>query len=120
MDYLLSHEWKAKNTSYTFLVRKGCRYIESQELFVYTFPVNKWKDFTTLVCTIVIFNEGDVHINVCSNDGYSYPPFYDPKIKGFDEFLTQINERILDKFRYLGIYEPKQKHRKNNKGKIKK
>ncbi len=118
MDYLLNHNWKAKNISYTYLMKKGCKYIDSKELFIYTFPVYKYKEYTTLFCTIVILPDKTVNINVCTNQGYSYPPFYDPNIKGYNEMLISINEEILKKFKMLHIYEEKEK-RGNRKKDIK-
>lgn len=121
MDLIINHNWTIKNISYSFLIRKGCKYVESRDIYVYTFPVNRWNDLNTLMCTIVIFPEDrSVNVNVCSNEGYPYPPFYDPNLGGYEEFITRINQNILNKFKFLGIYEPKQKHRKNNKEKIKK
>ena len=122
MDLIINHKWKIRKISHNCLIQKGCKYIESRDIYVYTFPVNIQNKCSTLLCSIIIFpDDKSININMCSNEGYPYPPFYDPNLEYYKDFMDKINKIIFSKFKFLGIYEPKQKYKKrNNKEKLNK
>lgn len=110
MERLLDYKWKAKNLRESYLIKRGCKYLERDGKYIYSFTIDKWKDCSVLYGRITIDNEtGNVDLNCYTEDGAFFSQFYNPDNRGYEEYLNKINEAFQKKFELLGIYQKKRK-----------
>ena len=117
MQRFLDSKFKAEKNDYDFFIKHGCRFksIDGEKAYIYTFPLEKWKNFTVLEGKITIYEtDGEVMIDVLTQQGHFYEPFYNPIDDEYDEYMNKIYKRIEDTLSYLKIKKLNKRGRKKN------
>lgn len=111
MKRLLDNKWICKNVDFTYLTNHGCKYYTFDDVYICRFPIDKYKNFTTLVGKIAIFSDGEVFLDVFTEDGSFYSQFYNPTNSCFENCLNKINRKFSAKFKELNIVKIRRKDR---------
>ena len=78
----------------------------NDEIITYThrFPVYKYKNTCTLEAELTIIKEdGEVIIDVYDMNGRLYTPFYGINDNGFEALVEEINQKIINELKRLGL-----------------
>lgn len=107
-------EYKLRNPDKKILVKYGFKYNKAtstsgQEIYVYRFPVHKYKQYVTLECEMSVnITDNKVKINVYKWDtNEEYSPFYANNYGCFEELIKRINNKIKSVFHSINVEEVK-------------
>lgn len=114
-DSIAYKDWKCKKMNNSFLRKNGLKYFPSEELYIYRFPLDTYKNYIVLDCKITINLDGNVKIDVFTENEDYFSQFYNPTNKSYEEYINHINKQILDKFQVFHIQETKRKRRTKKK-----
>lgn len=97
----ISKSWLKSNGFYRSAIFSD----EETDVYVYRFPVYKYKHITMLECELkVILGENIVYVDVYKyNTLDRYEPFYNVEYGKYDAILFKIQEKINKKFSKLKI-----------------
>lgn len=74
------------------------------ELYIYRFPVSKYKKHSTLTCELLVeLHSGDVIVNVYDNNDNFYTPFYQNRCGNFHVMSIKIKKSIMKEFKKMEI-----------------
>jgi hypothetical protein len=104
-----------KNPTKQHLISLGYRYYQStedgNELYVYRFPISKYKKQTVIECEVVTeLNTGITNINIYEKAYMTYYTLFyqeDLRKQYDDSFLENMENKILSEFKKLGIKQVK-------------
>ena len=101
--------YQINNPTIENLRNHGIRYsttlsTNEESVYVYRFPVYKYKRKTTLECEISVeVNSNIVIVNVYNSNHSVYAPFYNDEYGNFEPLLEIINKNIMIEFKKLGV-----------------
>jgi len=116
------NKYYKKNPTRTWLINNNFKYSrifsdEEQTVYTHRFPVHKYGCFVTLECEIQmdVSNGRIIDINVYDYGSRSlYAPFYYSEYGNYTLMLNSINNKILNKFKKLGIQKKNSRRRKKH------
>lgn len=85
--------------------KKGFKYNYSGDYYELKFPIDYYKNYATLYCKIIINNPNEILIHMLLPSNDFYPPFYNDKLNGYNEYMKQLYSVIKKKIYRLGIRE---------------
>ena len=111
-------EWCKKDCSPKIMRQQGFKYYIFEDLYELSFPIYPMHSRVSgcFICKIVVYNDShNVKVdlykeNIDMNNVYSQ--FYDLTNQGYSEFIDQINNIILIKFKELGIYKKRKTYQR--------
>lgn len=96
------------------LLDMGFKYDDTEEKYVYKFPVLKYEKMTVLRGRITVYTDTvDIRIDVMDNNFTPYAPFYNIECGNYDVILNKINKAILNEFSKLNIKRVQRKDKSN-------
>lgn len=100
--YIISNK-NARN-----LLDLGFKYDETEEKYVYNFPVLRHEKITVLRGRIIAYTDTNkIQIDVMDNNFTPYAPFYNIECGNYDTIMNKINRAILNEFSKLKIVKRK-------------
>ena len=104
-----STEYKLNNPTIENIRNLGFRYstllsTEEEKIYIYRFPVYKYKNKTVLECELTVgFDTNNIIINVYNSHHEIYTPFYNVEYGNFESILDIVNKNINKEFKKLGV-----------------
>ena len=90
------------------LLDLGFKYDETEEKYVYNFPVLRHEKITVLHGRIIAYTDTNkIQIDVMDNNFAPYAPFYNIECGNYDTIMNKINRAILNEFSKLKIVKRK-------------
>lgn len=90
------------------LLDLGFKYDETEEKYVYNFPVLRHEKITVLRGRIIAYTDTNkIQIDVMDNNFTPYAPFYNIECGNYDTIMNKINRAILNEFSKLKIVKRK-------------
>ena len=90
------------------LLDLGFKYDETEEKYVYNFPVLRHEKITVLRGRIIAYTDTNkIQIDVMDNNFAPYAPFYNIECGNYDTIMNKINRAILNEFSKVKIVKRK-------------
>lgn len=115
---MISNNFYIRSINDRKLRKQGFRYHALDDIYTISFPLYKDGGYPVLYGKISIYGDTrNVLVDVFTENGNSYPQYYNQTNSAYDKILNIIHNNIYKKLNSYGIYERKTKIRKHKKNK---
>lgn len=112
---MIGNNYYIKSINDKKLRNLGYRYIPSEDVYVLRFPLDKYNNHTVIEGKIIIYADTrKVSVDVYTENGESYAPYYQPLHPGFEEYVESLHNKIYSRFKTYNIIERRKRGRRRN------